>query len=135
MAPPDSSRELTLYPRVLVCGGTDFNDVGYVWEYLDALAPTTVIHGNRTGADRFAAQWVRDNSSFGVEEATLAPTSATWAFLGRHLIDNTHPDLVLAFYPGGPGVRDMLRHARSVGIEVWELPQRPRHEDHRSDLG
>ena len=53
---------------------------------------------------------------------------ANWAELGRkagpirnqQMLDEGRPTLVVAF-PGGRGTADMIRRARSAGVEVIEI--------------
>lgn len=140
MPPTDSWNGRPPFPRILVCGGRDFNDIEYVYSYLDALEPYVVIHGDCQGADRFAGKWAFDNRHLGVMELPFPVTEEEWRRLGgragplrnRRMLEEGCPDLVLAFFPGGPGTKDMIVAAREAGIETWEIAARPQghHELH-----
>ena len=110
--------------RVLVCGGRDFEDRGLLeW----ALEPfdsdsTTIIHGAARGADHMAGVWA---SKKGIP---VERYPADWQKHGKaagpirnqQMLDEGDPDVVLAF-PGGNGTADMVRRARSAGIEIIEV--------------
>lgn len=108
--------------RVLVCGGRDYKDRDYLWNFLDGLGPpeiTEVISGMARGADTFAAEWA---IRFGFP---LHKFPAEWDKYGRRagpirnqqMLDEGKPDLVVAF-PGGTGTADMIRRAKKAGVEV-----------------
>lgn len=113
--------------RVLVCGGRDYNDRDHVWNTLCALDAArgpfaVVIHGCATGADKEGMGWAQ---ALGRKHA---PFQADWNTHGRaagplrnqRMIDQGKPDLVIAF-PGGKGTADMVRRAKTAGIEVVEI--------------
>jgi hypothetical protein len=114
-------------PRVLVCGGRDFNELGAVWGQLDAIHAldgpiAAIIQGGGKGADYLAASWADFN---GVPDIDFL---ADWHKHGRaagpirnqQMLDEGKPDLVVAF-PGGRGTADMVRRAKVAGIRVIEF--------------
>lgn len=134
--------------RVLVCGGREYGMVprGCPWDQRVSYARrasrqrflltetlrvlcadrgiTCVIHGAYKGADELADQWAAHRG------IPVERFPADWKGRGRkagpernqRMIDQGHPDLVVAF-PGGDGTADMMRRARAAGIEVIEVEQ------------
>ena len=112
--------------RVLVCGGRDyhdFNEVGRVLGELHARQGIScIITGCADGADRWARNWGR------LHEVDVAMFAARWTADGRkagplrnaRMLAEGKADLVVAF-PGGNGTTDMVRKARSAGVEVTEI--------------
>lgn len=111
---------------VLVCGGRDYADRDYLYQYLDQLRQEVslrrLIHGNARGADSLAAQWAQDRS---------IPTRAfpaDWKKYGKsagfrrneQMLREGKPDLVVGF-PGGKGTGHMLQLARQAGVTVQEV--------------
>ena len=105
--------------RVLVCGGRDFDDYGFVREVLDYYAPTVVIHGAARGADSLAHRWAQN---------TYTPVEsypADWKRDGKaagpirnaKMLAEGNPDLVIAF-PGGNGTAHMAKIAKAKGVHV-----------------
>ena len=124
--------------RVLVCGGRDFDDYGFVREVLDYYAPTAVIHGAARGADSLAHRWAQSRC------IAVESHPADWRTHGRaagpirnaKMLAEGKPDLVIAF-PGGNGTAHMVKIAKAKGVQVIE-PQRgafvflPLSTEHRS---
>jgi hypothetical protein len=94
-------------------------------EILSALdEDTTIIHGGAPGADRMAgslamklgfdiivyyAEWVKHGKAAG-------------AIRNRRMLDEEHPDLVIAFWDGSsPGTAGMIREAEQRDVEVWTI--------------
>ncbi|MBA2348784.1 MAG: DUF2493 domain-containing protein [Solirubrobacterales bacterium] len=112
--------------RVLVCGGRDYTNATNVNSWLDSLSVhqevTTVIHGGATGADELADQWAKTHG------VAVNKFQADWSKHGKaagpirnaQMLDEGKPDVVLAF-PGGRGTADMVRKARTAGIETIEV--------------
>lgn len=112
--------------RVLVCGGRNFCDLDGAHNRLDAMhyekPISLIIEGGASGADRLGREWAGQNR---VDSDTYF---ADWKTHGKaagpirnqRMIDEGKPDLVLAF-PGGRGTADMVRRARTAGIEVVEV--------------
>lgn len=114
--------------RILVCGGREYDDEGLVFSTLDYYAKKRgvmcIINGGACGADALATAWA---------SARCVPCliyAAQWERHGnaagpirnqRMLDGQPRPTLVIAF-PGGRGTADMVRRARSAGIEVVEIP-------------
>lgn len=107
--------------RVLVCGGRDFDDADKVRLALDVAKPTVVIEGGAKGADRFAAEWAKENLApenhlqFKADWSSLA--KAAGPLRNRRMIEEGKPDLVIAF-EGGRGTLNMIRQARANAIPV-----------------
>lgn len=110
--------------RVLVCGGRNYNNRDHIHNVLcdlDAMVGpiSCIIHGCASGADSEAFIWSQ------MVGALHAPFRADWRAHGKaagpirnqRMIDEGKPDLVVAF-PGGRGTDDMVRRARSAGVEV-----------------
>lgn len=110
--------------RILVCGGRDYRDAKTVFEALDYLQPSVVIHGDARGADTLADVWACLND---VEVQRFA---ADWNKHGRkagpirnqEMADCSQADLCLAF-PGNWGTEDMVKKARAAGIDVMRWPE------------
>jgi hypothetical protein len=124
--------------KILVTGGRDYQNKKDVYERLyyycntNDLHPSSVciIHGGchekhdrnkLTGADRWADEWARENSS------DLDVYYADWETHGRAagpirnsvMLKESKPDVVISF-PGGRGTSDMTNKARKAGIKVIE---------------
>lgn len=125
-------------PRILVCGGRDFDD----WELLRStlyditdernwiiekdiafnyLPNVVIIHGGAKGADELADQWAVINWT-GLEEY-----KADWKTHGKRagpirnqrMLDEGKPDLVVAFpTPTSVGTWDMVRRSQKNKIET-----------------
>jgi hypothetical protein len=112
--------------RILVCDGRAFDGRDQRHAVLDAMARavriTAVIHGDAVGADRLPGEWARLR---GVEEIAFP---ADWAVHGRaagpirnrQMLDESHPDLVVAF-AGGRGTANMVMQARAADLPVHEV--------------
>jgi hypothetical protein len=112
--------------KVVVCGGREFKDAGFIYAELDRLHMEygfdTMLEGDARGVDRIAGEWARAR---GME---LVEFPADWANDGRHaaLIRNERmlregkPDLVVAF-PGGGGTWHTCSHAEALGIPVVRI--------------
>lgn len=125
--------------KVLVCGGRDFNDEKTVFDYLDNIHRRTpianVISGAARGADLLGEKWA---TSKGV---SIQRFPANWDKLGKkagflrnqQMIDEGHPDLVIAF-PGGRGTQDMVDRAKRHKIPVQQVVHPLRKEQKTSFL-
>lgn len=123
-------------PRILVCGGRDYDDYRHVARTLDSicaerewimepdefgnwLPQVVIIHGGARGADCLADQWAVVNWQESVE------FPADWKRHGKmagpirnlQMLEEGKPDLVVAF-PGGRGTAHMVKAAEERGIEV-----------------
>jgi hypothetical protein len=109
--------------RVLVCGGRDYRDASEVGRVLldlhERVPITCLIEGGAPGVDAHAERWAM---AHGIH---VKEYRADWHHLGRaagplrnqRMIDEGKPELVVAF-PGGRGTADMVRRARTAGVEV-----------------
>ena len=112
--------------RVLVCGGREFKDADMLEDRLSALRVergfSLVIAGGARGADTLAEEWAKAHG------LACDVYQADWTGLGRkagpmrnqQMLDEGKPQLVVAF-PGGRGTADMVRRARTAGVEVIEI--------------
>ena len=113
--------------RVIVCGGRNYRGVdedAHVFDTLDAIHDktpiTAIIEGGASGADATARFWARE-----VSEVKCITIPADWDTHGKaagpirnqRMIDDFHPDLVVAF-PGGKGTADMVRRAQAAGLRI-----------------
>lgn len=108
---------------VIVTGGRDFMNRFAVWFALDELRPDVIIHGGANGADTLAHAWAVANSVMHV----CIP--AQWTKHGRaagpirnalmlKFARDHWPDVVCVAFPGGKGTADMVRQAKTAGVEV-----------------
>ena len=112
--------------RIVVTGGRNWRDRGFVFSRLSIINHVTPITrlatGGATGADLFAEQWASVN---GVE---CVKYDAEWKKNGRSagpirnrsMLETERPDLVVAF-PGGRGTADCVRRAKAMGFKVTEV--------------
>ena len=112
--------------KVLVCGGREYMDLPRVYEILNEIHPTCVVHGGARGADTLADLWCT-TSKYG--KGTLVRRyPANWKKHGKaagvirnqEMLTKEKPDLVLAF-PGGRGTLDMILRSRKAGIEIRQV--------------
>ena len=116
--------------RVLVCGGRNYGIKDeaarlFMFRQLSTLHEkhyfTAIIEGGAPGADASAATFGRMNS------IPVLTFKADWDEHGRaagpirnrRMIEEGHPDLVVAF-PGGRGTADMMFWAKKAGVKVIE---------------
>jgi hypothetical protein len=123
------------FPRILVCGGREYQDRLFVWSVLDFLYNTKqsvgiVICGmNRKGADRFASTWA---IARGVALDPHPITSEDWLKYKRgcgnarnqRMLQRGQPDCGIAF-PGGGGTLNMCQLMGRALISVWEPTKGP----------
>lgn len=120
--------------RLLVCGGRDVTDSGWVFSTLDGLWKTydfdVVIEGDARGADRLASAWAVRN------RLTNLKFPAKWGEYGKRagpirnqqMIEEGMPDMGVAF-DGGIGTYDMLRKLRASGIPYEHFISNPNRID------
>lgn len=110
--------------KILVCGGRDYPDEGYVFKILDHIVPfdAMIIHGGAKGADALADSWAK------CRIVKIKVYKADWEKYGKKagILRNIemlkeNPDLVIAF-PGGKGTKHMVSIAKADGHIVLELP-------------
>jgi hypothetical protein len=115
---------------VLVCGGRDYRDRLRVFEELDALRPSLVVHGARPVwrqcPDWFADEWAAER---GVMVERMPPLRdprlhpKDWPAHNARMVAwllalmPGYRVLVLAFR-GGRGTADIVRLARQAGVQV-----------------
>lgn len=114
-------------PKILVCGGRDFEDDGLVFRTLDAVLRKhgpdglVIIHGAcKTGADSFAERWAkyREIPYIGVPARWTEQGRAAGPIRNKRMRDTTSPDQCIAF-DGGDGTRGMIALMREIGVEPW----------------
>ena len=105
-------RETQSSEVIIVCGGRDYENYGYLSRVLDLLHSKIGIkelhHGDARGADRLAGHWAREN---GIPEIRHP---ADWKRDGRaagpirneRMLKAAKPTRVIAF-PGGNGTAHM----------------------------
>lgn len=109
--------------RLLVCGGRDFDDVDYIYSYLDVIRnmyrPTVLIHGGATGVDTIAGNWAEG------KQIPVHVYKADWNTHGKsagpirnqQMIDIGKPTIA-AVFPGGTGTADMTKRLTKAGILI-----------------
>lgn len=110
--------------KVLVCGGRKYHNKTRIERVLDNMKSriACVVTGGATGVDFYATRWAVSN------ETKVSVYPAEWTKYNRaaghirnqRMLDEEHPDLILAF-PGGPGTANMVSRAREAGIEVIQV--------------
>lgn len=117
--------------RLLVCGGRDYSDSGYLFNVLDCAADradeiyrpiSVVIHGGASGVDALADDWARHR---GIPRETFL---AQWTLHGRaagprrnaQMLLEGRPDLCIAF-TGGRGTDDMVERCERAGVTVLRV--------------
>ena len=110
--------------KVLVCGGRDFNDQGFIFAELDELHSMTpfdcVVQGGALGADKIGGDWAQERQIPCVE------VKADWKKYGKmagrirnaDMLRIYKPNLVVAF-PGGRGTWDMMDRAGMAGVRIF----------------
>lgn len=115
----------------VVCGGRDFSNAQVFDGAMSDLlrlrgCPIRVVHGAARGADTLADGWGNKMA------VPVTRIPADWDAHGRaagplrnqKILDEYPVDLVIAF-PGGRGTADMVRRARTAGIDVAEITLPP----------
>lgn len=111
--------------KALVCGGRDYQDKLFVWNYLDGYGPpeiTEIVSGMAKGVDTFASEWAL---KYGFK---LHMFPADWKKHGksagmirnREMLVKGKPDIVIAF-PGGIGTLGMIKLAEKAGVKVIKV--------------
>lgn len=109
--------------KVLVCGGSNYQDRETLFGSLDDLhaeTPVTlIINGGARGADLLSSQWAKARGIalevFKADHRALHIDA--FIALNAAMLEATRPDLILAF-PGGPITADMNTRASAAGIPV-----------------
>lgn len=127
--------------RLLVYGGRDYAERGYLFQRLNALhaerGVSVLIEGGATGADRLARRWALDHGipveTYNAEWDNVTRTGAAIRFnragkpydaaaghvRNQKMIDIGRPDVAVGF-PGGAGTADMTRRLEKTLIERIE---------------
>lgn len=114
--------------RLLVCGGRDFEDWDLFKDSMTELVKDVdhvIISGRAKGADTMAQAWAKYRGyQF---EGYLADWEAYGKAAGhmrnKRMLDEGHPDLVIAF-PGGKGTANMVEQATKAGVKVINVRHR-----------
>ncbi len=112
--------------RVLVCGGRNYKDAPTVYWQLGKLHRerpfSAVITGGAWGVDKIAEHWAARNAlPCDVYEANWKTHGkAAGPKRNQRMLKESKPDLVVAF-PGGRGTADMVRRAKTAGIDVIDV--------------
>ena len=106
--------KLTLY-RII-------NERGWYYDDEYKLPNVRIISGGARGVDTVAIDWAVVNwTDFKEYPADWKKYhKAAGPIRNQQMLDEEHPDLVVAF-PGGEGTADMVRRAKAAGIEVIEV--------------
>ena len=108
--------------RILVCGGRDYTDMKKVYDTLDELHPTCIIHGMARGADAlagaYAQHWQLDVDEYPADWNKYGKGAGY--IRNKQMLDEGKPDLVVAF-PGGKGTAMMIKLAKEAGTPVIEV--------------
>jgi hypothetical protein len=112
--------------RVLICGGRQFEDAGFLWKTMDDLSAATpiseVLVRGSAGADTLAEHWAKDR------RVSYRVFLANWNAYGRgastirnqEMLEYGKPDLIVAF-PGDRDTADIVMRARAAGLPVREV--------------
>ena len=105
--------------RILICGGHNFDDRDKLAATLNRLHDerrfVLVITSGARGADTLAEEWANARGLACHRVVPWTPRTRN-----QRMLDEGRPEIVVAF-PGGIGTADMVRRARSAGIEVIEI--------------
>lgn len=110
--------------RVIVCGGRNFMNAGWVFHHLAKYDITELAQGGATGVDYLAKNYA---TKFLIPQKEY---KADWDKYGRaagpvrneEMLLNFKPDKVIAFRTGsGKGTQNMIDTARKYGYEVIEV--------------
>ena len=110
---------------VLVCGGRDYKDSKHVDEVLSGMlahyGELIIVHGNAGGADSEAAYWAQlnDQHKVGMPAIWRRHNRAAGPIRNSMML-KLRPDICVAF-PGGAGTADMVKKARTAGVETYEV--------------
>jgi len=111
--------------RVLICGGRQYQEVGFLWKTMDHIHATQpiseVIAGGAAGADTLGASWAIERGIpcrvFMADREKLGRSAGP--IRNQKMLDQGKPDLVVAF-PGERGTADMVRRARAAGVRILQ---------------
>lgn len=117
---------------ILVCGGRDFDNYAALRTSLDAILrnrgwwPVHIVSGGARGADNLAIEYAKlNNFSWREYRADWkAHGRAAGPIRNQEMLDDSQPKLVVAF-PGGRGTADMVRRAKSAGVEILKVDAAP----------
>ena len=113
--------------KILICGCRDYQDYEKIRKYVEEKKEKNdeliVVQGGASGADALAK---RACGELGIE---CREYKANWKKYGRaagpkrnqQMLDEEHPDLVVAFHPdieGSKGTKDMINRAKRLGYET-----------------
>jgi len=111
---------------IVVTGGRDFTNTGYIFGCLDYLhglrAVSGLIHGGARGVDTLCGMWA---VSRGVPEIKCP---ANWDKYGKSagiirnqsmLVRDPAPEYAVIF-PGGRGTSDMRQRIIKTGLPYWD---------------
>lgn len=125
--------------KVLVTGGRNYRDIKRLFAVLDATHAQTpitlIIEGgavkidldkSRHGADAYARQWAEARG------IAFKEYKANWQQYGgaagpmrnQQMLDEGHPDLVIAF-PGGKGTASMVERTKRAGVAIEVIQPLP----------
>lgn len=107
--------------KALICGGRDYNDRSFLFDFMNSFHAkepiTEVIHGAARGADTLGGAWAESKN------IPVTKFPANWnlgkaaGFIRNQQMLDQNPDIVIAF-PGGNGTKHTVETAKKMGIRV-----------------
>jgi|GEM_PF-3191607 len=115
---------IPLAARIWVCGGESFLDKERVFAALDKVYYRrhvwVLTRTSKAGAERLAGEWAFRKGVqqyvFEHDSRRNASTRSNWR---DWILAEQRPNLVVRF-PGGDDTARIAKHAKDVGVSVWE---------------
>ncbi len=134
--------------KIVVTGGRNFSDKDFVYKILNKFLSKEsfiLIHGDATGLDSLAKEWVIENNVDQMPYPALwkdfnqKPCVIKYGQFGKYnclagfnrnqqMIDEGKPNLCLAF-PGGDGTKDMKKRCIKYKIPVINFDPNAKDEE------
>jgi predicted Rossmann-fold nucleotide-binding protein len=117
---------LTMALRVLVCGGRMYMDRDRIFDCLGQLHQErgieVILHGGASGADLLSVAWADRNGLQAIGFPANWSKDGKSASIKRNqkMLEEGRPHVLVAF-PGGQGTAEMIRFAKTNGLEVIEV--------------
>lgn len=107
--------------KIIVTGGRDYSDALKVHSTLDHFNPSTVIHGDCSGADTLASDWAIKNNKIEISYPYPSGMGKAGGPIRNRQMCEDHPDAMLLAFPGGKGTASCIREAKKLGMKVYEV--------------